>query len=484
MGRGDHAAFRPRRSATSRAARPRRRTLITCAWSLQRAHHGEQPYWAAIALAAMLGGIGLPGGGFAFGHGSMNGIGDAAIADVPGPELALPLNPARPASRSRASPTCCCEPGDGLRLQRPAPALSRHQADLLGRRQSVPPSSGSQPAAAGLAEAATPSIVHETWWTPTARHADIVLPATTTLERNDVGGSSRDPFCSPCIRPSSRSAERATTSTFSARWRSASATSRPSPKAATRWAGANGSTIACARAPPTKGVALPGFQQFWAEGFVELPPPDARLRAVRGFPRAIRNAIRSRRRPGESKSRPRRSPSFGYDDCPPHPGLDPAGRMARQRAGANASRSISSPISRPARLHSQMDPGPVSRRRKVAGREPIRINPPDAARRGIRDGDVVRVFNDRGACLAGAVLDDGVMPQSGGDGDRRLARSGRTGEPERHGNPNVLTLDIGTSRLTPGPERPHRAGRDRALGAAGAGSARVHAAESLRLPRA
>ena len=23
-----------------------------------------------------------------------------------------------------------------------------------------------------------------------------------------------------------------------------------------------------------KGVALPGFQQFWAEGFVELPPPE------------------------------------------------------------------------------------------------------------------------------------------------------------------------------------------------------------------
>ena len=38
-------------------------------WSLQRAHHGEQPYWVAIALAAMLGQIGLPGGGFGFGYG-------------------------------------------------------------------------------------------------------------------------------------------------------------------------------------------------------------------------------------------------------------------------------------------------------------------------------------------------------------------------------------------------------------------------------
>src|SRR5262245_21321289 len=30
------------------------RSMITCSWSLQRAHHGEQPYWAAITLAAML----------------------------------------------------------------------------------------------------------------------------------------------------------------------------------------------------------------------------------------------------------------------------------------------------------------------------------------------------------------------------------------------------------------------------------------------
>ena len=104
------------------------------------------------------------------------------------------------------------------------------------------------------------------------------------------------------------------------------------------------------------------------------------------------------------------------------------------------------------RLHSQMDPGPVSRARKVAGREPIRINPADAARRGIADGDIVRVFNGRGACLAGAVLDPDVMP-----GVAVMATGAWfdppdvAGEPERHGNPNVLTLDIGTSPLAQGP---------------------------------
>ncbi len=37
-------------------------------------------------------------------------------------------------------------------------------------------------------------VVHEPWWTPTAKRADIVLPAATTLERNDLGGAARDRF--------------------------------------------------------------------------------------------------------------------------------------------------------------------------------------------------------------------------------------------------------------------------------------------------
>jgi biotin/methionine sulfoxide reductase len=35
-------------------------------------------------------------------------------------------------------------------------------------------------------------MVHETAWTATARHPDIVLPCTMTLERDDIGASSSD----------------------------------------------------------------------------------------------------------------------------------------------------------------------------------------------------------------------------------------------------------------------------------------------------
>ena len=37
-------------------------------------------------------------------------------------------------------------------------------------------------------------IVHDWCWNSSAKHADIVLPCTTSLERNDISISPRDPF--------------------------------------------------------------------------------------------------------------------------------------------------------------------------------------------------------------------------------------------------------------------------------------------------
>ena len=49
----------------------------------QRQDHGEQPFWAAIMLASMLGQIGLPGGGFGFGYSATNHIG-GQFSIIPG----------------------------------------------------------------------------------------------------------------------------------------------------------------------------------------------------------------------------------------------------------------------------------------------------------------------------------------------------------------------------------------------------------------
>jgi biotin/methionine sulfoxide reductase len=101
-----------------------------------------------------------------------------------------------------------------------------------------------------------------------------------------------------------------------------------------------------------------------------------------------------------------------------------------------------------------MDMGRVSQQSKVAGREPIRISPADAALRDISEGDVVRVFNERGAILAGAVVSDQLRPgvvqiSTGAWYDPE--DPGVSGSLDKHGNPNVLTLDKGTSRLAQGP---------------------------------
>jgi molybdopterin guanine dinucleotide-containing S/N-oxide reductase-like protein len=42
--------------------------------------------------------------------------------------------------------------------------------------------------------------------------------------------------------------------------------------------------------------------------------------------------------------------------------------------------------------------------------EPVWIHPSDAAKRGIKDGDVVKVFNERGAVLGGAYVKERIMP--------------------------------------------------------------------------
>jgi len=104
------------------------------------------------------------------------------------------------------------------------------------------------------------------------------------------------------------------------------------------------------------------------------------------------------------------------------------------------------------RLHGQLDVGAASLGSKVRDREPILINPADATARGIADGDVVRVFSPRGACLAGAVVSTAVRP-----GVVQLA-TGAWYDPVDvdgtptcvHGNPNAVTEDRPTSSLSQG----------------------------------
>lgn len=424
------------------------RTMLTASWSLQRADHGEQPYWALVLLAAVLGQIGLPGGGVGFGYGSSAGIADLPFAFRPPAmeTLANPLGLGIPAARIT---DCLLNPGgeydfNGKRATYPDIRLVywaggnpfHHHQDLNRLRRAW--------------QRPETIIVHEPWWTSTARHADIVLPATTSLERNDIGCAGRDRFIMAmhkAIEPVGESRDDfAILRGLALRLGCESAFTEG--RGEMEWL--RHLYGKCREGVRTNQASVPDFDGFWRDGWLEIPA-SAEEYVLHAQFRADPSAHKLGTPSGKIELYSERIAGFGYADCPPHPAwLEPAEWLG----GTASSGQLHLVSSQPRyRLHSQMDPGPVSAEGKRDGREAIAINPEDARRRGIAEGDVVRVYNARGAALAAAELTESIRP-----GVVRLScgawydpASSDENAPCVHGNANMLTRDAGTSRLGQGP---------------------------------
>ena len=246
------------------------RTMVSASWSIQRADHGEQPYWAVILLAAALGQIGLPGGGFGFGYGSTSGIAEPPLSfGPPAMEvLANPLGRAIPAARIA---DCLLDPGGTYDYRARAGTYPEmrpvilwaggnpfhHHQDLNRLRRAW--------------QRPETIIVHEPWWTATARHADIVLPATTTLERNDIGAAQRDRYVlcmQQAIAPVGEArSDFAIFSALAQRLGCEAAYTQGRDEMAwlrhlyDRWR----------ERARTNQAAIPDFDTFWQEGFFEIP---------------------------------------------------------------------------------------------------------------------------------------------------------------------------------------------------------------------
>jgi biotin/methionine sulfoxide reductase len=422
-----------------------RRTLITCSQSLQRAEHGEQPVWMGVVLAALLGQIGLPGGGFAYALGSTSNTGKPPLA-VSLPTLPIERNGITDFIPVARIADMLLQPGErfdfnGQRLTYPDIKLVywaggnpfHHHQDLNRLRKAF----------------ARPDtiIVHDSAWTATARHADIILPATVTLEREDIGGSPGDSLLVAMHRAVPAYAEANDDyEIFSGlAERLAIAERFTEGRSARQWL--RHLYEPTRRALQERGLDAPDFDEFWEAGEVVLPAvawEGGIVRAFRRDPAAAPLPTPS----GKIEIASTAIAGFGYPDCPGHPAWLP------RTETPNARFPLQLIANQPAtRLHSQLDFGATSLKSKIQNREPVRIHPQDAAARGIRDGDIVRLFNDRGACIAGAVLSEALLP-----GVVQLA-TGAWYDPEDpaadnpicvHGNPNVLTRDAGTSRLAQG----------------------------------
>ena len=104
------------------------------------------------------------------------------------------------------------------------------------------------------------------------------------------------------------------------------------------------------------------------------------------------------------------------------------------------------------RLHGQLDNGSDSRKSKIKNREPVLINSSDANKRSIKNDDIVMLFImiEERFWLEQFYLED-VMPGVVVLSTGAWFDPNYTLNTEMHGNPNVLTNDVGTSSLGQGP---------------------------------
>lgn len=421
------------------------RTMIALTWGMQRADHGEQPLWAALALAAMLGQIGQPGTGFAFGYGSTTAVGrPAPLYDWP--SLPQGRNPVRDFIPVARIADMLLHPGEAYEYDlttRHYPDIRlvwwaggnpfHHHQDLFRLEQAW--------------RCPETVIVQDHSWTATARRADIVLPATTPLERADLMLSRRDPvllYMSPRFAPMGEARDDHTILLGIAGQLGLqdAFTEGRDTEGWLRWLWAGAQSTAAA-----KGVELPDFDRFRQSGRFDMPKgPETRM-LLRDFvadPVAQPLATESGRITLLNPAIATR----GLPDCPGHPAwIAPAESLLDAPGGALHLISGQPDT----RLHSQNDRGAEAQADKIEGVEACYLHPDTARARGISDGMLVRLWNARGACLAGVRLVTGIRP------DCVSLPTGAWFDPdpdqpglERAGNPNALTLDKGCSGLSQG----------------------------------
>ena len=424
------------------------RTMISLAAGVQRTDFGEQPMWMAITLAAMLGQIGLPGGGYTIGYGVNANIGNIERPFRAGtlPQGTNPISafiPVAMISEMLLNPGGCF-PYQGQTLRFPDIRLVwwaggnpfHHHQDLNRLHQAF--------------QRPETIIVNEVNWTATARHADIVLPVAAAQERTDFGAGKSDNALVPMpqlVRPAGAArVEFDIYADLAARLGDAQAFTQG--KSSEAWL----SDIwqITREHAAASGVALPPWEHFIEGAVIDVPDPSPDQVFLADF-RADPTTHALPTPSGKIHLYSETIAGFGLDDCAGHPMWFPPRDRAAGTAGAYPLALLSGQPK--TRLHSQLDNGAYSLSHKIKDREPVLIHPEDAAARGIEDGDVVELFNDRGRCLAGVRVTDEISKSC------VFLWTGAWYDPDfeapqnrdRHGNPNVLTHDRRTSSLTQSP---------------------------------
>ncbi|GHQ48992.1 biotin sulfoxide reductase [Helicobacter pylori] len=378
-----------------------KRTFLVGNWAMQRVQHGEQPDWELIVLASMIGQVGLSGGGFGFSmHYGGNAQASSGARIVPMiPQGHNSVKSAIPASRISEAILNPDKEIDfmGKKLKLPKIKMIYNcGADLLGHEADT----NELIRALRTLDCV---IVHEPWWTPTAKFADIVFASTSAMERDDIafGGSysknvvyamrkvvepvyeSKDDyeiFRQLALRIGGNETEQKFTESKSyMEWIKGLYEKSDSP-------------------------TLKSFDQFWRDGFVEFEIPENARKFVRHAKfrqDPINNKLDTES--GKIQIFSQKYADFKLADFKGHPTwFEPAEWLGSKMAETYPFHLIS-PHSK-YRVNSQLDNTWVRNVYKIQGREPVMINELDANKLGIRHGEIVEVFNARGRLLAGAFV--------------------------------------------------------------------------------
>ena len=426
------------------SAMARKKTMISVSWSLTRQDHGEQPFWAAIALASMLGQIGKPGTGLGFGYSAMNHIG-LNRRQMRYPSLPQGVNKVKsfiPVARISEL------------LENPGGSFNYNGREHIFPDTKIVWWAGGNPFHHHQdlnrlikAWSKPDTVISNEWcWNALAQYSDIVLPCTTSLERSDISITPKDPYLvimDQAVEPVGEAKDDHEIFKLLAREMGVEEkfTEKKSAEEWQYW------MYNFARQSAAKeGVELPNWDKFKKTGWFKVPDLDKQVIMMEEF---VNNP----------KQNPLSTPSgkieifsktiadFGYEDCPGYPyWMEPQEWLGNASPDAPLHMISNQPKDK---LHSQLDHGAVSQSAKINGHEQLLMNPSDAKLRGLKDRQIVQIFNARGACLAAVKIDEDVMEQviqiSTGAWMRLMDGICL------NGNPNMLTPDKGTSNLAQGP---------------------------------
>lgn len=459
------------------------RTMIMAGWGIQRAHHGEQAHWMIVTLCAMLGQIGLAGGGFGFSYHYANGgaptcagsvIGGMNAASVgvvkDGKFLGLAQDHKQGGEAAQAWLVNTAKVA--FPLARIADALLNpgKTIDANGAKITYPkidfiywvggnPIVHHQDTNTNIKAWRKPRtiVVNEIYWTPTAKMADIVFPTTTEYERNDItmSGDYSNMHIIPmkqvvAKQHGAKDDYQIFTDLCKAYADGLAEVYTDGGKTEMDWIKEFYEGAASAvNANTALGIQMPSFEQWWEKNepteFYETPESAAYVTFEDFRNDPVLEALGTPS--GLIEIYSDTIEAMNYKDCGAHPmWFEPVEWLGMKDKPAKFHLLSLHPLDR---LHSQQSNTSNRKRYAVAGREPVLINTEDAKELGIKQGDLVRVYNARGEILAGANVSDDIM--------RGVVQifEGAWYDPNaeglcKNGNPNVLTIDLPTSELANG----------------------------------